>query len=240
MSEKGVGLLLGAARELGIELEPYLDQFLLLYQRLMEANQITNLTAIRDEAGVILKHFVDSLSCLKSEKLSGELKVVDVGTGAGFPGLPLKIVKRELEMSFLDATKKKIEFIEGVCRELGLSNTHCIWGRAEELGWKTGHREAYDRVLSRAVASLDTLSELCLPLVKVGGIMIVQKGPGVRNELNRARGAIRTLGGALADVITFDLPVLGEPRSLVIIEKIQTTPPGFPRRVGVPAKNPLS
>lgn len=240
MSRQGVGLFLDSARELGLELEPTLPYFQLLYQNLIEANANTNLTAIRDERGIILKHFVDSLSCLKSGKLEGSLRVVDVGTGAGFPGLPLKIVRPGLEMTFLDATQKKIAFIEGVCREMNLAKTHCIWGRAEVLGHNPVYRETYDRALSRAVSALNTLSELCLPLVKVGGFVIAQKGVGVEGELEQAQAAIRKLGGTVQEVITFQLPGLGEPRTLVVIQKTSPTPPSYPRRTGVPAKNPLS
>lgn len=225
---------------MGIDLEPALPQFELLYQRLVQASAATNLTAIRDESGIILKHFVDSLSWLKSGKLEGRLRAIDVGTGAGFPGLPLKIVRSELEMTFLDATRKKIGFVEGICRELGLAQTRCIWGRAEELGQSAAHREAYDRVLSRAVSPLNTLSELCLPLARVGGFVIASKGPGVEEELEQAQTAIRRLGGSVHEVIFFELPGLQEPRALVIIEKTGPTPPAFPRRAGVPAKNPLS
>lgn len=240
MSRQGVGLFLDSARALGIDLEPTLPYFQLLYQYLVEANAITNLTAIRDERGIILKHFVDSLSCLKSGKLEGSLRVVDVGTGAGFPGLPLKIVRPELEMTFLDATKKKVEFIEGVCRALSLTDTQCLWGRAEDLGQNPAHRETYDRVLSRAVSALNTLSELCLPLVKIGGFVIAQKGIGVEGELEQAQAAIKKLGGLVREAITFELPGLGELRTLVVIEKISPTPPSYPRRPGVPARNPLS
>ncbi len=240
MSSQGARLLLDSARELGLELEPVLPQFQLLYRRLVETNARVNLTAIRDERGILLKHFVDSLSCLKSGKLEGHLRVIDVGTGAGFPGLPLKIVRPELEMTFLDATKKKIEFIDGICRELGLSDTQCIWGRAEELGQNPAYRETFDRALSRAVSALNTLSELCLPLVRVGGIMIAQKSVGVESELEQAQAAVEKLGGTVQEVATFELPGLEEPRTLVIIKKTRPTPAVYPRRSGVPAKNPLS
>lgn len=240
MTPDGRRLLLDAAGGLGVDLKPALPRFELLYKRLVEANTKTNLTAIRDEQGIILKHFVDSLSCLKSGRLEGPLRVIDVGTGAGFPGLPLKIVRPELEMTFLDATQKKVAFIEGICREMNLAQTHCIWGRAEELGHNPAHRETYDRALSRAVSALNTLSELCLPLIKVGGFMIAQKGAGVEGELEQAQAAIRKLGGTVQEVISFELPGLGEHRTLVIIEKTHPTPVRYPRRAGVPAKNPLS
>ncbi len=240
MTPDGRKLLLDSAKALGVDLEPALPRFELLYERLVEANAMTNLTAIRDERGIILKHFVDSLSCLKSSKLEGPLRVIDVGTGAGFPGLPLKMVRPELEMTFLDATQKKIAFIEGICQEMNLAQTHCVWGRAEELGHNPAHRETYDRALSRAVSALNTLSELCLPLIKVGGFMIAQKGVGVEGELEQAQAAIRKLGGTVQEVISFKLPGLGELRTLVVIEKTSPTPPAYPRRAGVPAKNPLS
>ncbi|MBO1437364.1 16S rRNA (guanine(527)-N(7))-methyltransferase RsmG [Meiothermus sp. CFH 77666] len=240
MTPDGRKLLLDSAMAFGVNLEPALPRFELLYERLVEASATTNLTAIRDERGIVLKHFVDSLSCLKSSKLEGPLRVIDVGTGAGFPGLPLKMVRPELEMTFLDATQKKIAFIEEVCRAMNLAQTHCIWGRAEELGHNPAHRETYDRALSRAVSALNTLSELCLPLVKVGGFMIAQKSQRVEGELEQAQAAIRKLGGTVQEVISFKLPGLGELRTLVVIEKTSPTPPAYPRRAGVPAKNPLS
>ncbi|MCS7068569.1 MAG: 16S rRNA (guanine(527)-N(7))-methyltransferase RsmG [Meiothermus sp.] len=240
LSEQGKSLLLRAAREIEVDLEPTLPRFEQFYRRLVEANATTNLTAIRDERGIVLKHFVDSLSCLKSGRLEGSLRVLDLGTGAGFPGLPLKLVRPELELTFLDATHKKIAFIESICRELNLSGTQCLWGRAETLGHDPAHREAYDRVVSRAVSALNTLSELCLPLVKVGGFMIAQKGAGVAEELEQARAAIHQLGGAVRDVVAFKLLGLEEPRALVVVEKTHPTPARYPRRAGVPAKNPLS
>lgn len=240
MTPTGKQLLLEAAAELGLNLEPHIPQFLTLFDLLTEANQTTNLTAIRDEPGIILKHFVDSLTCLTYPGLLEAKSVIDVGTGAGFPGLPLAIVQTNTQFDLLDATQKKIEFVNRAIQALGLKNARALWGRSEELARQNVKRETYQVALSRAVASLATVAELTLPLVRLGGFVLVQKGANVEQEIVQARGALRKLGGELDQILRLELPISKDARSLIILRKIATTPPSYPRKPGVPAKNPLS
>lgn len=239
MTPEGQALLLEAGRALGLDLAPHLKAFATLQAALQAASAQTNLTALRGERDIILKHFVDSLSCLRSGEFEGPQKVIDLGTGAGFPGLPLAIVKPQLDVHLLDATRRKIDFVAGVARELKLANAHPQVGRAEVLGRVEGEREAYDRVVTRAVSSLAVLAELSLPLLRVGGLLIAQKGQGVEAELSAGEAAAREVGGEIAEVSRFDLPISGEPRALVLIRKTRPTPEKYPRREGMPEKRPL-
>lgn len=240
MTPTGKQLLLKAAAELGLNLETHIPQFSKLFELLTEVNQTTNLTAIRDEQGIILKHFVDSLTCLTYPGLLEAMSVIDVGTGAGFPGLPLAIVRPDTHFDLLDATKKKIEFVARAIQTLGLQNARALWGRSEELAHENVKRETYGAALSRAVSSLATVAELTLPLVRVGGFVLVQKGANVEQEIAGARGALRKLGGEIDQILRVELPISKEARNLIILRKVATTPPAYPRKPGVPAKNPLS
>lgn len=240
ISEAGKRQLLEASRSLGVEIGDKLDRFSEYYDLLVAENEAINLTALNTETQVIHKHFVDSLTCFLSGRLEGFLKGIDVGTGGGFPGIPLAIVNPGLDLVLLDATRKKVEFVSRVCDRLGLPNAHALWNRAEVLGQQAAHREAYDRVVTRAVSPLNSLYELCLPLLKVGGFLIAQKGPEVEGEIASARSVEGKLGGRLLEVIHLKLPVIGDPRSLVIVEKVAPTPDKYPRRPGAPQKNPLS
>jgi 16S rRNA (guanine527-N7)-methyltransferase len=239
MTQAGEQLLLEAARELGLNLEPHLPHFAQFFDLLTEANQTTNLTAIRDEEGIVLKHFVDSLTCLGFSGFKSEQKIIDVGTGAGFPGLPLTLVSPKLRVDLLDATKKKVGFVQSVIDALGIENANALWGRSEELSHEIVKRETYDAAVTRAVASLQVVSELTLPLVRIGGFVLVQKAAGVESEIQQAKNAIKKLGGKLTDVLKIDLPKIKDTRNLVIIEKTAPTPKQYPRKAGVPAKNPL-
>lgn len=240
MTPAGKRLLLEAAAELGLHLEPHLPQFSRLFELLTEANQTLNLTAIRDEPGIILKHFVDSLTCLTYPNLLEAGSVIDVGTGAGFPGLPLAIVRTSSQFDLLDATQKKIAFVHRAIQALDLKNARALWGRSEELARQKVKRETYQAALSRAVASLATVAELTLPLVRVGGFVLVQKGIHVEQEIAEAKGALSRLGGELDQILRLKLPISKDPRSLIVLRKIAATPPAYPRKPGVPAKNPLS
>ena len=240
MKAEGRELLLRGAAELGMDVTTHLEIFARLLELLQEGNSRLNLTSLNTEQDIVLKHFVDSLSCLRGGMLDGELRVLDLGTGAGFPALPLAMVRPELQMVPVDATRKKIEFVTATARALALSNVHPLVGRAETLGHDPAHRGQYDRVVVRAVASLPVLTELALPLLKVGGLMVAQKGALQDDELASGRRAAGMLGGVLEDVQTFALPVSGDPRTLVCVRKTAPTPGKYPRREGVPAKSPLS
>ncbi|WP_027481070.1 16S rRNA (guanine(527)-N(7))-methyltransferase RsmG [Deinococcus pimensis] len=234
-------LLNDAARDLGVTLDDRsTDLFDRLHLLLDEASDGMNLTTIRDEREVVLKHFVDSISCLRGGFLDGELGVLDLGTGAGFPALPLAIVRADLTLTPLDATRRKIDFVDRTARALGLKNVTPLVGRAETIGRQDAHRARYDRVVTRAVASLPVLVELALPLLRVGGLLVAQKGPGVAEELPDAEGAAAQVGGRIHEVQDFRLPVTNDRRHLVVVEKTHETPDRYPRREGVPTKHPLS
>ncbi|WP_315941268.1 16S rRNA (guanine(527)-N(7))-methyltransferase RsmG [Deinococcus sp. Marseille-Q6407] len=239
LSETGRSLLREAAAEAGQPLTAAQeDLFDHLYRRLQEGSAQMNLTALQSEQDVVLKHFVDSLSCLNAEAWQGAVKVLDLGTGAGFPALPLAIVRPELQITALDATAKKVAFVERTARELGV-NVSGLSGRAEEIGRDEQHRGQYDVVVTRAVAALPVLAELALPLLKVGGVLVAQKGQLFDEERAAGLRAAEQIGGELAEEWQGTLPVLGDPRSLIVLRKVTQTPETYPRRTGVPNKRPL-
>lgn len=207
-----------------------LEQFKVYAQLLVEWNQKMNLTAITDADGIAQKHFLDSILPLYYVDIPQGARVADIGTGAGFPGLPVKIMRPDLSLTLMDALNKRITFLKTVVAAIGVDDVLCIHGRAEEFGKKKEFREQYDFVLSRAVANLRVLCEYCLPFIKVGGRFIALKADGVDEEVNAARPMIGTLGGKLEKVI--DAPLLGTEivRKLVVIKKEKSTPPQFPRR----------
>jgi 16S rRNA (guanine527-N7)-methyltransferase len=208
---------------------------------LLEWNEKFNLTGIRDLDGIQVKHFLDSLSVLLAmPPHAGAPRVVDVGTGAGFPGLPLKIVRPELRLTLVEATGKKVTFCQAVVDELKLAGVTVVKARAEDLGQDPAHRERYDFALARAVAEMPVLAEYLLPLVKQGGRAVAQKGENAPAEARGAAGALRRLGGELEQIIPVALPGVPEPRHLVVIKKISPTAPVYPRRPGVAAKSPLT
>jgi len=231
------------ARELNITLtDGHLAAFETCYQELTTWNQRFNLTAITDWEGVLVRHFLDSLSCLKGlprANLAAGAQVIDVGTGAGFPGLPLKLVCPKMRLTLLEATHKKVTFLENMVRVLGLDGVDVIHGRAEELGRDPIHRERYDWALARAVAEMPTLAEYLLPLVRVGGAALAQKGEGAAAEVHEADVAIVTLGGRVRQLVPVELRGLAETRYLVVVDKVAATPEKYPRRPGMPQKRPL-
>ena len=203
-----------------------------------------NLTAIKDTEGIQIKHFLDSLSILKVLPVSGRpggppLRLIDVGTGAGFPGLPLKIVCPEMRLTLVEATGKKAQFCEHIVEQLQLSGVTVVKARAEEVGQQAAHREQYNWALARAVAEMPVLAEYLLPLVKRGGHALAQKGEGAPAETHAAEGAVKKLGGEIEQIVSVELPGIVETRYLVVLKKIAATPPAYPRRPGVPAKTPL-
>ena len=199
------------------------------YQNLLlEWNEKINLTAITDENDIITKHFVDSLYCLKYIK-DGD-KIIDVGTGAGFPGIPIKIVSHETEITLLDSLNKRIIYLEDVINKLELEKIEAIHGRAEEFGIKPEFREKYDIVTARAVANMKTLSEYCIPFIKVGGKFVCMKGSDYKEELEEAKSHIETLGGKIVEIDEVILPDSDIKHTIIVIEKVKETPKGFPRR----------
>ena len=235
--------LVVGARELNIALTSrHLAALELCYRELIEWNRRFNLTAVTDREGVLVRHFLDSLSCLNAlpqGDLAGGARVIDVGTGAGFPGLPLKIVCPGMRLTLLEATGKKVTFLEHLVRILELTDVTVIHGRAEELGRRPAHREQYDWALARAVAEMPTLAEYLLPLVRVGGAVLAQKGEGAAAEVHGAAAAMMRLGGRVRRLVPVELRGLAETRYLVIVDKVAATSEKFPRRPGVPAKRPL-
>lgn len=207
---------------------------------LLEWNQKINLTAITDREEIWAKHFLDSLSCLMALPRRCELRVVDVGTGAGFPGIPLKIAVPEIRLTLVEAVGKKAEFCRLLVTHLKLRDVTILHARAEEAGCDPEHREQYDWAVARAVAGLPVLAEYLLPLVKVGGRALSQKGESGPEEAQAAEGAVRLLGGALDKIVPVELPGIAEKRFLIVLNKLNATPSKYPRRAGAPSKKPLS
>ena len=225
---------------LGIELtEKQYEQFDQYYELLVEWNKVMNLTGITEYDEVNEKHFVDSLSLVKVLDVNSVNSMIDVGTGAGFPGIPLKIAFPHLKVTLLDSLNKRINFLNEVIKTLGLEDISTIHGRAEDFARKEDHREKYDLCVSRAVANLSTLSEYCLPYVKVGGQFIPYKSGEIDQEVKEAKIAVKILGGNGAEIIKFQLPGTDINRSFVKIGKIKNTGKKFPRRSGLPSKEPI-
>ena len=218
------------------------DQLDRYAQLLVEWNEKMNLTAITDPEGVLVKHLMDSLTVLRSLPAAGEkVRLIDVGTGAGFPGIPLAVMREELELILLDSLNKRLVFLEAVCRALGLE-ARCVHARAEEAGRQKAHREKYHVATARAVAALPVLCEYCLPLVVPGGVFLAMKGPDGEREAQEAASAIKVLGGKLSGIDEWQLPpVEGEAaeRKILRIQKISPTPDRFPRQAAKIAKQPL-
>lgn len=230
--------LIAKAKQAGIKLTPtQASQFEIYLNLLLEWNEKVNLTAITDPGEVAEKHFVDSLTLLSHCKIKERAKVIDVGTGAGFPGLPLKIVRPDIQLTLLDGLNKRLNFLGGVCAALGLEAER-VHKRAEEAGLDHKMRESFDVVTARAVAPLNILCEYCLPLVKMKGFFIAMKGPGAEKELEQAANALETLGGTDVKLIPLALPEAGE-RNLVVVQKKEFTPKGYPRHGGTITKHPL-
>lgn len=219
--------------------ETQIQQFLKYYELLAEWNKVMNLTAITEYEEVIEKHFIDSLASVKVCDYSGTPKLIDIGTGAGFPGIPLKIAFPEMEIVLLDSLNKRIKFLNHVIEELGLKGIRCIHGRAEDFAKQKDYRESFDFCVSRAVANLSTLSEYCLPYVKTGGMFVPYKSGKIEEELEQAKKAVFVLGGKITDVVKFHLGETDMERSFVVIKKEKKTPGKYPRKAGLPAKEPI-
>lgn len=217
--------------------EEQIKQFYDYMNLLLEWNEKINLTAITDKNEIILKHFVDCLTI--SKYIKENAYIIDVGTGAGFPGIPLKIARRDIKIVLMDSLNKRINFLNEVIQKLELKNIETVHSRAEELGKNKKYREMFDISTSRAVANLNTLSEYMLPLVKKGGCSICMKGPDSQEEVKKAKKAIEVLGGEVSFVESFVLPNSDLGRNIVIIYKKDVTPGKYPRKAGMPSKEPL-
>lgn len=245
-------LLAACAKEMGIRLTPHHLAMFQTYQReLLEWNQRFNLTAITQDNHVQIRHFLDSLTCLVAlkqfapERARGQgaevsLRLLDVGSGAGFPGIPLKIVCPRWQVTLLEATGKKVRFLEHLRDTLGMAKLEVVHGRAETLARQEEHREQYDVVVARAVAEMPVLSELTLPFARLGGLVIAMKAATAEAEVAEAARSLAILGGRLLKIIPLELSGLAEPRRLVVIRKDSVTPDTYPRRPGIPAKRPLA
>ena len=224
--------------KISVELsEVQLEQFRLYYEMLVEKNKVMNLTGITDWDEVLEKHFLDSISLIRAVDLNQKLTVMDMGTGAGFPGIPLKIAFPNLKVTLADSLNKRVLFLQEVIDALELEDIEAIHGRAEDLARDKKYREQYDLSVSRAVANLSTLSEYCLPFVKIGGQFISYKSGEIEEEVNASKSAVFLLGGKVKDIVKFELGESG--RSFIVIDKVKGTPKTYPRKAGTPSKKPL-
>ena len=227
-------------RQLGVRLNTTQLATLARYeQELIEWNTRFNLTAIRSPQEIRTKHFLDSLTCLLALREAPPERLIDVGTGAGFPGIPLKILYPKMQLTLVESVGKKAEFCRHVVRTLGLNGVEVVQERAEAIGQSLPHRQKYDWAVARAVAILPVLAEYLLPLVRVGGRMLAMKGDSGPAEAHAAEHALHLLGGHLRQLLPVTLPGVVEERYLVVVDKVAATPDSYPRRVGLPSKHPL-
>lgn len=233
-------LLINGAKELGIELsDKQVEQFMKYKSLLQEWNEKMNLTAITEDREVITKHFLDCMTINKALQMSDQENVIDIGTGAGFPGLVIKIAFPHLKVTLVDALKKRLTFLDTVISELSLTGIECVHSRAEDLGKNKAYREGFDICASRAVANLAVLSEYTLPFVKVDGYLIALKGQKLDGELEQGRKAIQILGGALEEVVHTGVPFTDLNHKIAKIKKVKPTATKYPRKAGEPTKSPL-
>ncbi len=239
LSEKNKDLLKEGAKEYSILLSnAQIDKFSQYARLLAEWNEKINLTAITDPEGIVIKHFLDSLSI--AELIPDETKtLIDVGTGAGFPGIPLKVIRDNLKVTLLDSLDKRVKFLNEICCNLMLKDIVSVHGRAEDFGVDKKYRERFDFVTARAVANLPVLLEYCLPFVSIGGMFIAMKGPDAKEELKESQKALDILGGEIEDVKIFTLPNSDIERYLILIKKCRHTPTNYPRKSGKPTKQPI-
>ncbi len=216
-----------------------LDELSIYREILVEWNQKMNLTGIEDEKEVFIKHFLDSVSAISKGYIKEDSSIIDVGTGAGFPGLPLKICFKDIELTLLDSLNKRINFLQEVSTSIGLENVEFIHGRAEDFGKSEEYREKYDIATARAVAGLPILMEFCVPFVKVGGYFVCLKGPNANLELEESKVAMDTLGIEFIEKIDIELPEADLKHNILVFKKVKNTPEKYPRKSGKPAKSPI-
>jgi 16S rRNA (guanine527-N7)-methyltransferase len=239
--DRNMNIFKKGLEELNIELNNIqFNQFMDYYEILIEKNKVMNLTSITEFNEVIVKHFIDSLTCVKALDIEIINSVIDVGTGAGFPGIPLKIAFPHLKIVLLDSLNKRINFLNEVIENLELNNISTIHGRAEDIARNDDYRERYDLCVSRAVANFSTLSEYGIPFVKENGIFLSYKSQYIEEELSSSREALNILGGRLLRAEQFVLPTTDIERILLVVKKIKKTPQKYPRKAGVPEKNPIN
>lgn len=232
--------LSNAAEKIGVQIgRQETERFLKYLELLLEWNEKINLTAITDPEEILIKHFVDSISLIPFLNKNIKYRLLDVGTGAGFPGIPLKIVMPDINVVLLDSLNKRVAFLDVVIKELGLTGITTVHGRAEDFGRQSGYRDSFDIVTSRAVAKLSVLTELCIPFVKKGGFFASYKGAKAPEEIGEAKNALKVLGADISKIEKISLPGLDDLRFVVFIEKKNSTPEKYPRKAGLPEKKPL-
>ena len=237
---ENTSILVDGCNSLGLSLtKTQIRQYVLYYRMLYEKNRVMNLTTVTEWSEVQTKHYLDSLLISRVTDLTGKLNVLDMGTGAGFPGIPLKIAFPDLNMVLADSLNKRIRFLEEVIAELGLTGIRAVHGRAEDLGRQPEYREEFDLVVSRAVAPLSSLSEYCIPFVKMHGVFISYKSSEIEEEVKNAEKAIRILGGGKPSTTALSLPCTDMNRSFVVVRKEKSTPGKYPRKAGTPKRDPL-
>lgn len=219
--------------------ETVLDKFRSYMEGVLDWNEKINLTAITEPDEFIVKHFIDSIICIDYPEYADAGKIIDVGTGAGFPGVPLAIVSPEKEFILMDSLNKRLRIIDELCGKSGIENVTTIHARAEELAKNKTHRQQYDLCVSRAVANMAVLAEYCLPFIKQGGVLLAYKGPDAEAEIAEASCALSTLGGRVEEIRSGNLKEFGIDHKVVVIKKIKNTPSKYPRKAGTPAKEPL-
>lgn len=235
-----INTLIRGLDKLGINItNEQLNMFVLYKELLLKWNKKINITSIEEDDEIDIKHFLDSLSPIKTNLFHDNMRVLDVGTGGGFPAIPLKIMVDNIDMVMIDSLNKRVKFLNEVINVLNLKGTTAIHGRAEDLGQDSKYREGFDVVISRAVASLNVLSEYCLPFAKVGGYFVAMKGKDIEEELKDAMKAINILGGKVEEKVLVEIPESDIIHSLIIIKKISKTPTKYPRQAGKPKKKPL-
>lgn len=239
MKSKFEEKLIELAKRIDIEIEENDAVLYGIYKKEIEKwSKKVNLTSIREDEEFIVKHIIDSLMLLKKIEVPYGARIIDVGTGAGFPGIPIKIWRKDINVYLMDSNKKKADFLESAIKKLGLKETYVIYGRAENFGKKPEYRESFDFAVARAVSALNVILELCLPFVRIGGFFVALKGKEPEKEIEQARDAVEILGGKIKDVVYYELPGKIH-RSMVIVEKMRKTPEKYPRREGIPEKKPL-